>query len=150
MPEYYNQKYQIIQLSMKEVKIKKLPKTNATSRKAYYKKYPETVKLWQWRNNQQNKLLVIFHYTMGKMKCMCDGCDEYHTEFLSIDHIKGGGTKERRDKINQGQSGGRLAAILIRDNFPKGFQILCHNCNQAKGLFGICPHVKKQEMSCYT
>jgi len=127
-----------------------MPKTNAERRRAYYTRYPEMVKLWQWRYGQENKLLVIFHYTQGKMTCMCRGCNESHTEFLSIDHIEGGGTKERKEKVNQGQCGGRLAAILIKNNFPKGFQILCHNCNQAKGLFGTCPHVKKLEVSCYT
>ena len=31
----------------------------------------------------------------------------------------------------------------IKNNFPKGFQILCHNCNIAKGHYGKCPHEKK-------
>ena len=31
----------------------------------------------------------------------------------------------------------------IENNYPKGFQILCHNCNVAKGLIGnnnTCTH----------
>jgi hypothetical protein len=31
----------------------------------------------------------------------------------------------------------------MENNYPKGFQILCHNCNVAKGLIGnnnICTH----------
>ena len=27
--------------------------------------------------------------------------------------------------------------------FPPGYQVLCHNCNQAKGFYGKCPHQTK-------
>ncbi len=36
---------------------------------------------------------------------------------------------------------------LITNNFPKGFQILCWNCNYAKGVFGECPHKIKLKKS---
>jgi hypothetical protein len=26
------------------------------------------------------------------------------------------------------------------NEFPDGFQVLCHNCNLAKGYYGECPH----------
>jgi hypothetical protein len=29
---------------------------------------------------------------------------------------------------------------LIKENFPKEYQILCFNCNLALGFFGYCPH----------
>lgn len=29
-----------------------------------------------------------------------------------------------------------------KNNYPKGFQVLCHNCNLAKGFYGKCPHQK--------
>jgi hypothetical protein len=29
---------------------------------------------------------------------------------------------------------------LVKNNFPKEFQILCHNCNFAKFRLGTCPH----------
>ena len=29
---------------------------------------------------------------------------------------------------------------LIENKFPAGIQILCHNCNLAKGFYGACPH----------
>lgn len=29
---------------------------------------------------------------------------------------------------------------LRRNNYPNGFQVLCHNCNMAKGFYGKCPH----------
>ena len=37
-------------------------------------------------------------------------------------------------------SGTSLVIWIKKNNFPKGFQILCHNCNQTKGYYGKCPH----------
>jgi hypothetical protein len=34
---------------------------------------------------------------------------------------------------------------LISSGFPEGFRVLCHNCNQAIGLYGFCPHQQHQE-----
>lgn len=63
-------------------------------------------------------------------KCAC--CDESSIEFLTIDHIN-----------NDNKSGGKLYRWLIKNNFPKeNYQILCYNCNYAKGFFGYCPHNK--------
>ena len=66
-------------------------------------------------------------------KCVC--CGETIIEFLTIDHINGGGTKHRKEVV-----GGRLYDWLIKNNFPEGYQILCMNCNMAEGIFGGCPH----------
>jgi len=74
---------------------------------------------------------VIEHYGS---KCVC--CGETTYEFLSFDHINGKGKEHR--KI----TGTSLALWLKRNNYPKTIQILCHNCNQAKGWWGICPHKK--------
>ena len=27
-----------------------------------------------------------------------------------------------------------------KNNYPEGFQVLCSNCNFAKGKYGSCPH----------
>jgi hypothetical protein len=40
----------------------------------------------------------------------------------------------------------KLRDSVIQNNFPEGFQILCHNCNFAKGFprnNGKCPHENK-------
>ena len=67
----------------------------------------------------------------------CDCCGETKYEFLSIDHINGNGSKHRK-------SIGRASMYhwLIKNNFPSGFRLLCHNCNQAMGIYGYCPHQK--------
>jgi hypothetical protein len=67
-------------------------------------------------------------------KCACCGEDRY--EFLSIDHVNGGGTRARK---TQG-GGSRLYRWLADHNYPEGFQVLCHNCNMSKGCYGYCPH----------
>ncbi len=71
-------------------------------------------------------------------KCAC--CKENKYEFLCIDHIKGGGRKHRK---KLGFGGQVLYRWLVKYNFPKGFQVLCHNCNLAKGFYGKCPHKNK-------
>ena len=40
------------------------------------------------------------------------------------------------------RNGHPLNQWLVTNNFPKGFQILCSNCNFAKGVLGKCPHQK--------
>ena len=86
------------------------------------------------RMRDKVRMKVLEHYGGIPPKCAC--CGETHFEFLSIDHINGNGTKERR------QYGSKLAYSLIRRGYPEGYQILCHNCNQAKGYYGKCPHQK--------
>jgi hypothetical protein len=70
-------------------------------------------------------------------KCVCCGESERH--FLAMDHIYGGGYAER--KIFK--SPYALYKKLRDAGWPTGkYQILCHNCNMAKGFYGQCPHKK--------
>jgi hypothetical protein len=68
-------------------------------------------------------------------RCAC--CLEDKYEFLAIDHINGGGSKHRQSEAKTG-----LYQWLKNNNYPEGFQVLCHNCNMAKGFYGSCPHEK--------
>jgi len=63
----------------------------------------------------------------------CNCCGENEFKFLAIDHVNGGGQKE-------GAFGPFLVRRVIVEGFPERFQILCHNCNHAKGIYGTCPH----------
>lgn len=67
----------------------------------------------------------------------CQCCVESAIEFLAIDHINGGGRKHRAE------IGQNIYPWLKRHGFPKGFRVLCHNCNMAIGLYGYCPHEKE-------
>ncbi len=78
----------------------------------------------------------------GGYRCSCPGCDVTEKDFLTIDHVDGGGLKHRRVI---GVS--NLYRWLRRNNFPPGFQVLCFNCNQSKGRrggSGICAHLRNR------
>lgn len=68
----------------------------------------------------------------------CQCCKEDGIEFLAIDHINGGGRAHRK-RMNLG-AGSQFYSWLRRRKWPKGYQILCHNCNIAKHHYGQCPH----------
>ena len=75
---------------------------------------------------------VLFHY--GGV-CAC--CGESTYEFLSLDHIYGGGNKQKREL---GKRGPNFYRWLKVNGYPEGYRVLCHNCNQALGAYGYCPH----------
>ena len=83
---------------------------------------------------RKTRLEVLAHYSKGKMCCDC--CLEKNVEFLSINHINGGGTKHR-EKIGRGRS---VCGWLRANNYPIGYNVLCHNCNMSLGFYGYCPH----------
>lgn len=70
----------------------------------------------------------------GGLRCAC--CGETQFEFLQLDHINGGGAEHRKS----GLMGSPLYTKLRREGFPPGYQVLCANCNFAKGHLGYCPH----------
>ena len=69
--------------------------------------------------------------------CRCCGENSFN-EFLAIDHIIG---RKEMDSIPELVKIGYSSKLkhkpllvwIKNNNFPKGFQILCHNCNMAKG-----------------
>jgi len=83
---------------------------------------------------------VLSHYSEQTPFCRC--CGESEIKFLSIDHIHGGGS-EHREEIR----GASMYRWLKRHGYPEGYQVLCHNCNQAKGFYGICPHQEKKQLA---
>jgi hypothetical protein len=87
------------------------------------------------------RLTVLQAYSCDKSECRC--CENSDVSVLTIDHIKGGGTKHRQ---NVG-SGTAFYRWLINNKFPSGYQILCWNCNIAKGLYGTCPHILPRDIS---
>lgn len=69
------------------------------------------------------KLTVLKHYS-GKIP-RCEKCKIVDVRFLIIDHIHGGGDKER--KLHG--RGSMFYYWLIKSNFPKGYRVLCYYCN---------------------
>lgn len=73
---------------------------------------------------------------------VCNCCGETTKEFLTIDHIDNDGAEHRRKTKTVGGAG--LYRWIIKNHFPKTFQILCYNCNCGKKHNGgICPHENK-------
>jgi len=87
----------------------------------------------------KRKILVMTHYSKGAPKCSC--CGETILDFLTIDHINQNGTQHRKKhKIT-----GHIYKWLIDKHLPKGFDVLCFNCNLSRSFpynNGICPHKK--------
>lgn len=73
--------------------------------------------------------------------CIC--CGEDTSEFLTIDHKTKEARKADRHKGGSNISGMALYSKLRRAGWPKNdYQLLCMNCNFARGKFGECPHQK--------
>lgn len=86
------------------------------------------------------KIAVLTHYSHGLCKCVC--CGESRIPFLSIDHIHGNGTRHRKEIKGYGKN---MYAWLIKNQFPKGFQTLCLNCNLGRQINGgMCPHEEER------
>lgn len=75
------------------------------------------------KRNQHFKEVVVSHYGNGIARCVF--CGETRLPTLSIDHINGGGTKERRELK---RTGSRFYEWLIETEFPEGYRTLCMNC----------------------
>lgn len=99
--------------------------------KRYRERHKKEISIRTKEQNLQLKLQALAIY--GGV-CIC--CSEWRHEFLSIDHIKGGGTKHRKEV----GAGSAFYWWLRKNKYPKGFRTMCHNCNMAVGFYGRCPH----------
>jgi len=112
---------------------KKYPERTKEYDRISKEKNSETIKLKKNIRNVRRRMEILNAY--GN-KCAC--CGESNYEFLGIDHINNNGSQHRKE-IGRG-----LYDFLIKNNFPSEFQILCHNCNFAKGHYGYCPHTQTE------
>lgn len=83
---------------------------------------------------EKSKHMAFVAYSGEHPCCVCCGLDD--ERFLSIDHINGCGTERRKKE----PSGSPMYIFLKANKYPKGYQVLCHNCNMAKQHYGKCPH----------
>ncbi len=90
-------------------------------------KEKQAMKIRGKRIIEQQKRLVISHYSNETMRCVKCGFSDIRA--LSIDHINGGGRKHAQELRKVGTIFYRW---LIKNNFPEGFQVLCMNCNYIK------------------
>ena len=113
--------------------------------RAYYHQNGDRYRQESKDRHYKDKLAAFEVY--GGAVCRC--CGETELEFLSIDHINGDGAVHRKEMSKNSNSsphaycGHHLHTWLRLNNYPSGFQVLCMNCNFAKGHFGECPHQRK-------
>jgi hypothetical protein len=116
-------------------------------REEYSQKYLEENREEIYSKNRirarEVKIEVLTHYSLkGYLSCSCPKCDIIEPDFLTIDHINGGGERHRKSL----GVGGSFYYWLKRNNFPPGFQTLCMNCNHATGRSfrnkDVCPHLR--------
>lgn len=94
-------------------------------------------------NNLKTKLEV---FKIFNSKCNC--CGESNFSKLTIDHIKG------RDINSQdyNKTGIQLYYWLLNQSISfvkENYQLLCFNCNCAKGYHGFCPHLLTKGNNCF-
>uniref|UniRef100_A0A6M3IQR9 Uncharacterized protein n=2 Tax=viral metagenome TaxID=1070528 RepID=A0A6M3IQR9_9ZZZZ len=123
-----------------------MPRTDKEKGRIYHRKWYERNKekirqrnkvLYQLNKEHINKkakeqikrikLEVFSYYSKGEPKCTHCGITEL--DVLCLDHIDGGGTK---DRLFNNHHGSNLHYFLKRTGYPEGFQVLCANCNLRK------------------
>jgi 5-methylcytosine-specific restriction endonuclease McrA len=111
------------------------------SRQEYYQKNKEYFKQKSRESYLRNKERIAEKARILRRevinayggKCTC--CGESTIQFLAIDHVKNDGVSHRK-QIRQN----KIYKWAKQNKYPKNLQILCHNCNLAKSLYGRCPH----------
>lgn len=142
-PEYYAKNRERILERRKQRYLENREK-ELRQAKEYREKHPEVAKATQKRHKLKNRERLRLHYRRQKAivveayggGCVC--CGETLFEFLTIDHINGGGRQDRAKRM------GSMFYVWLRKNgFPKEhYRLLCMNCNFSYGMYGYCPHQK--------
>ena len=91
---------------------------------------PEKAKAQWQRAREKLRLLVLNYYSNNSLSCK--GCGINDVDVLTLDHIANDGAEQR--KHLKGADGFNFYRWLKRNGFPKGYQVLCWNCNHKKEL----------------
>lgn len=120
-----------------------LQKVRDNNRK-FHKKHSVRQAAAMRKKHWESRIRCLSAYSKeGLPECVC--CGENILQFLTLDHIidrkHPSGIRVGGDRIGQ-----NLFSWLIRMEFPPGLQVLCYNCNCAKGTHGRCPHETLREI----
>lgn len=125
-PEYKKEKYASL-----------TPEQKARYRErqtAYYAANLDKRRAASRANTLKRKLAVIAAYGG---KCTC--CGETQHQFLTINRINVGGAKHVKSICKA--RGHDFYRWLEKQSYPQEeYQLLCWNCNAAKGIMSGCPH----------
>lgn len=103
----------------------------------YRHEHREEINLQRRRKQRERKEDVIDH--LGG-ECAC--CHENRVMFLAVDHINGGGNRHLQEI-----GSGALYITVQREGYDSTkYRVLCHNCNNALGSYGFCPHDLRLEI----
>lgn len=106
--------------------------------KAYMQEYSQRPEVVAKRKERYAALTQVAIDAYGGV-CAC--CGEARREFLNIDHVNSDGARHREED----SSAGNIYFWLAKNGYPQDgrFQVLCWNCNCAKGVRGGCPHLNE-------
>lgn len=90
----------------------------------HYMKY----RMRQREKQIEQKKAILTYYGEGKLACVRCGFDDARA--LTIDHINNDGANHR--KILNNKTGYHFYRWLKKNDYPKGFQTLCCNCQSIK------------------
>lgn len=108
----------------------------AKAKKEYRERNEEEIRGRNAQAYHEQKVECFLHYGGGTIGCRA--CGESETEFLTLDHVNGGGKKHSR------AIGNNIYSWASKNRFPSGFQVLCRNCNQEKGGTDNAPESKHE------
>jgi hypothetical protein len=148
----YNYNKDYVKLSYVKEKAKKYNKKRHQMSEVidYHKKYEKDNRKRLNQNsryyNEDKRFEVCLMYSKRHSNsdipcCRCCG-ENTDVRFLAIDHIQG---RKNLSKKEAGLGGDKLILFLKKNNYPEGYQVLCHNCNSAKGHSkdNTCPHERQ-------
>lgn len=118
--------------------------TRQWSKEKYHQEYKNDPQYrWRMSENARRWRMDIREDVIAAYGGRCSCCGESEPEFLTLDHVNNDGAEHRRANA---LSTGIKAWKWARDNqHPQNLQLLCWNCNCAKGIYGSCPHQDQQE-----
>lgn len=98
--------------------------------------------LYSKMRNREERTNALLAYSGGTPQCNC--CGEFRLEFLTLDHINGGGNQHRLEVTGSKKGGHKFFVWLRNNNYPPGFQVLCYNCNMGRAANGgKCPYANE-------
>ena len=93
---------------------KENPEKASRNKRNYVLRHPERRKMSSKAYNARKRMEALTHYGGNPPRCAC--CGESHVEFLSIDHINGGGRRHKKKIVSADSTLGSLVTGFRKDS----------------------------------